>query len=47
MAYIMIKSGGDFRQGGCLYKPTSESQWALKHSYMSDRPEKQALEEAG
>ena len=23
MAYIMNKSGGDFQQGGCLYKPTS------------------------
>ena len=23
MAYIMNKSGGDFQQGGCLYKPPS------------------------
>ena len=23
MAYIMNESGGDFQQGGCLYKPTS------------------------
>ena len=23
MAYIMIESGGDFQQGGSLYKPTT------------------------
>ena len=30
MAYIMKfshESGGDFRPGGCLYKPISGSQW--------------------
>ena len=33
---------GDFQQGGRLYKPTSGIQWAPKHSWMSDRPQKQA-----
>ena len=47
MAYIMNESGGDFQQGGCLYKPTSGIQRTPKHSWTSDRPQKQALEEAG
>ena len=41
MAYITNNSGGDFQQGGCLYKPTSGSQWTLEHSWTSDRPQKQ------
>ena len=39
MAYIMNQSGGDFQQGGCLYKPTSGIQWTPEHSWMSDRPQ--------
>ena len=47
MAYIMNMSGGDFQQGGCLYKPTSSiHQWTPKHSWTSDRPQKQASEKA-
>ena len=44
MAYIMNKSGGDFPQGGCLYKPTSSTQWTLERSLTYDRPQKQASE---
>ena len=46
MAYITNKSGGDFQQGGCLYKPTSGTQWTPEHLWMSDRPQKQASEKA-
>ena len=46
MAYITNESGGDFPQGGCLYKPTSSIQWTPEHSQMSDRPQKQASEKA-
>ena len=38
----MNESGGDFQQGGCLYKPTSGIQWTPEHSWTSDRPQKQA-----
>ena len=34
------------QQGGCLYKPTSGIQWTLEHSWMSDRPQKQASAKA-
>ena len=44
MSYIMIESGGDCQQGGYPYKPTSGFQWTPKHSWTSDRPQKQALE---
>ena len=44
MAYIMNESGSGFQQGGCLYNPTSGIQWTSEHSWMSDRPQKQALE---
>ena len=44
MAYIMNESGGDFQQGGCLYKPTSGIQWTPEHLWTSDRLQKQALE---
>ena len=40
----MNKSGGDFQKGGCLYKPTSGIQWKSKHSWTSERPQKQASE---
>ena len=47
MAYIINQLCGDFQQGGCLYKPTSDIQWGTaEHSWMSDRPEKQASAEA-
>ena len=36
------QSGDDFQQGGCLYKVTSGIQWTPEHSWMSDRPQKQA-----
>ena len=42
----MKKLGGDFQQGGCLYKPTSGIQSTPEHSWMSDRPQKQATEKA-
>ena len=45
-AYIMNESGGDFQQGGCLYKPTSGIQWTPEHSWTSDKPQKQASEKA-
>ena len=41
----MNESGGDFQQGGCLYKPTSGTQ-TPEHLWMSDRPQKQASEKA-
>ena len=45
MVYIMNKSGGDYQQGGCLYKLTSDIQWwTPEYSWMSDRPKKQASE---
>ena len=44
MAYIMNESGGDFQQGGCMYKAISAIQWTPEYSWMSDRPPKQALE---
>ena len=46
MAYIINESGGEFQQGGCLYKPTSDIQRTpnCKHSWTSDRPQKQASE---
>ena len=46
MAYIMNMLGGDFKQGGCLYKLTSGMQWTPEHLWMSDRPQKQASEKA-
>ena len=46
MACIINQSCGDFQQGGCLYKPTSGVQWTPKHSWMSDRPQKQASAKA-
>ena len=46
MAYIINLLCGDFQQGGCLYKPTSGIQWTPEHSWMSDRPQKQASEKA-
>ena len=44
MAYIMNESGGDFKQYGCLYKPTNGIQWTPKLSWTSDMPQKQASE---
>ena len=41
MAYIMNESGGNFQHGGYLYKLTSDIQLTPKHSWMSDRPQKQ------
>ena len=32
MAYMMNQSGGDFQQGGCLYKPNSGSQWLPEYA---------------
>ena len=46
MAYIINQSCGDFQQDGCLYKPTSDIQWTPKHSWSSDRPQKQASTKA-
>ena len=46
MAYIINQSCGDFQQGGCLYRPTSGIQWMPEHSWMSDRPQKQASAKA-
>ena len=41
MTYIVNEFSGDFQQGGCLSKPTSENdQWT------SDKPQKQASEKA-
>ena len=42
----MNESGGDFQQGGCLYKPTTGTQWTPEHSWTSDRAQKQASEKA-
>ena len=44
MAYIINKPGGDFQQGGYLYKPTSCIPWTAKHSWTSDRPQEQSSE---
>ena len=46
MVYIINKSGGDFKQGDCLYKPTGGTQWIPKHSWTSDKPQKQASAKA-
>ena len=46
MAYIINQSYGDFQQGGYLYKPTSSIPWTPKHSWTSDRPQKQASAKA-
>ena len=46
MAYIINQLCGDFQQGGCLYKPTSDIQWTPEHSWTSDRPQKQASAKA-
>ena len=44
MAYIMNKSGGDFQQGGCLYKlPSAFNEYANTSGHLSDlrsKPEK-------
>ena len=37
---IMNESGGDFQQGGCLYKLISGIHWTPKYLWMSDRPQK-------
>ena len=42
----MNEAVGDFQQGGCIYKPTSGIQWTPGHSWMSNRPQKQASEKA-
>ena len=42
----MNESGGDFQEGGCLYKLTSGRQWMAEHLWTSDRPQKQASEKA-
>ena len=44
MAYITNETGGDFQQGGSLYKPTSGIQWTPKPLWMSDLLHKQASE---
>ena len=46
MDYITNESDGDFQQGGCLYKPTSGTQWTPEHLWTSDRSQKQASEKA-
>ena len=46
MAYIINQLYDDFQQGGCLYKPTSGIQRTPEHSWMSDRPQKQASAKA-
>ena len=46
MAVIINQSSGDFQQGGCLYKPSSDIQWTPKHSWTSERPQKQASAKA-
>ena len=46
MVYIINQSYGDFQQGGCLYKPTSGIQWTPRHTWTSDRPQKQASAKA-
>ena len=43
MTYIVKEFSGDFQQGGCLCKPTSDSdQWTSEYSWTSDKPQKQA-----
>ena len=42
----MNESGGDFQQGGCLYKSTTGIQLTPEHSWASERPKKQASEKA-
>ena len=46
MVYLINELVGDLQQGGCLYKPTSYTQWTPEHLWMSDRPQKQTLEKA-
>ena len=46
MAYIIDQSGGDFKQGGFLHKPTSGNQWTFEYSWSSERPHKQASTKA-
>ena len=46
MAYIINQLCGGFKQGGCVYKPTSGIQWTPEHSWTSDRPQKQASAKA-
>ena len=46
MAYFINEPGGSFQQDSCLYKPTSSIQWTPERSWTSDRPQKQASEEA-
>ena len=46
MSYIINELDGNFQQGGCLYKPTSGSQWTPKQLWTSDRTQKQASEKA-
>ena len=46
MGYIINQSCGDFQQGGCLYKPTSGIQWTPEHSWIFNRPQKQASAKA-
>ena len=41
MVNIINESGGDFKQGGCLYKLTSGIQWTPEHSWASNWPQKQ------
>ena len=37
---MINQSSGDFQQGGCLYKPTSGSQWIPEDSQIADRSQK-------
>ena len=46
MAYIINQWCGDFQQGGCLYKLTSDIQWTPEHLWMSDTYQKQASAKA-
>ena len=46
MAYIIDQSCDDFQQGGCLYEPTSGSQWTPDHLWISERPQKEASAKA-
>ena len=46
MAYIINESGGEFQQGGYLYKSASRIHWTAGHSWTSDRPQKHILEKA-
>ena len=46
MAYIMNESGGDFQQGGYLYKPINDIQWTPEYLWTSDKPQKQTSRKA-